>query len=111
MKKLLFVSLMLISFLNYGQSLESMKYVHKITFVKTQENIFEQQDRIRQNINNSILKISKEEQVFNRCKYNDFNPLIHPNTQRQLFISNPNNAKNLQEMVILGVLKKRRIQF
>jgi hypothetical protein len=111
MKKLFFASLMLISFLNYGQSLESMKYVHKITFTKTQENIFEQQDRIRQNINNSIPKISKEEQIFIRSKYNDFNPLLHPDTQRQLFISNPNNARNIQEMVILGVLKKRRIQF
>ena len=111
MKKLIFILLMLISFLNYSQSLESMKYVHKIKFVKIQENIFERQDRIKQNINNSILKISKEEQVYNRCKYNDFNPLIHPDTQRQLFILNPNNAKSLQEMVILGVLKKRRIQF
>jgi hypothetical protein len=111
MKNLLYIFLMSISFLNQGQSLESMKYVHKITFVKIQENNFDQQDRIRQNINNSIPKISKEEQVFNSYKYNNFNPLIHPNTQRQLFILNPNNARNLQEMVILGVLKKRRIQF
>ena len=48
---------MLISLRNYGQSLESTKHAHKITFVKTQENIFEQQARIRQNINNSIPKI------------------------------------------------------
>ena len=111
MKKLPFIPLMLISLLNYGQSLESMKYVHKITFVKTQKNIFDQQDRIRQNINNSIPKISKEEQAFIRSKYNDFNLLLHPDTQRQLFILNPNNAKNIQEMLILCILKKRRIQF
>ncbi len=111
MKKLLFISSMFICFLNYGQSLESMKYVHKITFFKTQKNIFDQQDRIRQNINNSIPKISKEEQAFIRSKYNDFNLLLHPDTQRQLFILNPNNAKNIQEMLILGVLKKRRLQF
>ncbi len=111
MQKLFFIASMVISFLNYGQSLESMKYVHKITFTKTQENIFERQNRIQKNINNSIPKISKEEQVYIRCKYNDFNPLLHPDTQRQQFILNPNNARNVPEMVILGVLKKRRIQF
>jgi len=111
MKKLLFISLMLISFLNYGQSLDSMKYVRKITYTKPTENIFEQQDRLSKNILSDVSKISKQEYRFNLYEYKGTPSLLHPDTQRQLFISNPNNAKNIQEMVISGFLKKKGIQF
>ena len=104
MKKLLFIPLMLISFLNYGQCLDSMKYVRKITYAKPIENIFEKQDKLRQNIIKEVTKISKQEYHFNLDKYRGTPSLLHPDTQRQQYILNPTNAQTPQEAIVSGLL-------
>jgi hypothetical protein len=104
MKKLLFVSLMLISFLNYGQSLDSMKNVHKISYTKPSENIFEKQDKLRRNIIKDVPKISKQEYHFNLDKYKGTPSLLHPDTQRLQYILNPTNARTPQQAILSGLL-------
>jgi|GEM_PF-6460232 len=107
MKKPLFTSLMLVSFLNFGQSLDSMKFVYKITNTKPTENIFEQQDRLRQNIVASIPKISKKELRYNLDK-NKGNPSPqHPDSQFQQYILDPKNTRFLGQPVSLRIFGKK----
>lgn len=86
MKNLFFIALMLISFSNYGQSLDSMKYVPKNSYAKPLENIFEKQNKLSQNISRDFPKISKQEYRFNLDKYKGIPSLLHPDTQRQQYI-------------------------
>ena len=104
MKKLLFVSLTLISYLNHGQSLDSMKNVRKISYIKLIENIFEKQDKLHQNIIKDVPKTSKQEYRFNLDKYRGTPSLLHPDTQRQQYILNPTNAQSPQEAILSGLL-------
>ena len=104
MKKLIFASLMFTSFLNYGQSLDSMKNVRKISYLKPIENIFEKQDKLRQNIIKDVPKTSKQEYRFNLDKYKGTPSLLHPDTQRQQYILNPTNAQDPMEAIVSGLL-------
>ena len=103
MKNLIFAFLMLTSFLNYGQSLDSMKYVNKISYPKPSENIFEKQYKLRQNILNDVPKVSKQEYHFNLDRYKGIPSLLHPDTQRQQYILNPTNARTPQQAILSGL--------
>ncbi len=103
MKKLLLLPFLFISFLNYGQSLDSMKYIRKITYIIQNQNIFEKQEKLRQNILVNIPKTSKQEYRFNLDRYKGVPSLLHPDTQRQQYILNPTNARNPGQAILLGL--------
>lgn len=109
MKKLFFIPLMFIPLLNYGQSLDSMKYVLKISYTKPLENIFEKQEKLRQNMVRSVQKNSKQEIKFNLDKYKGQPSLLHPDTQFQQNILNPTNAHNPAEAILNGLLGWRNL--
>jgi hypothetical protein len=106
MKKLLFIPSILFSFLNYGQSLDSMKFTSKTTLIKTQ-------DQIRENIFSEFSKKNKSIKSYPPviCKPIEYPTLFHPNTLESQTILNPHQAKSLQEMIFLGTLKKRPLQW
>jgi hypothetical protein len=106
MKKLLLIPLLLIALLNYGQSLDSMKLIPKATLIKTQ-------DYIRENVFSEFSKNTKKPKFYSPsiCKPIEYPTLFHPNTDEVQTTLNPHKAKSLQEMIFLGILKKKPLQW